>query len=148
MKPAAAQQRPRPWSSWKRWPGLCSISEEVKPDDEPGLRLFSTVLGTRIEPGDGSAMDQQNALTSAELKRRGIAAIERALQHGPVHLLKRNRSAAVVLSEQHYRQLQLQASRAPVAEASALQWLLALPPSTNPRSKAEIDAELTAERDW
>jgi PHD/YefM family antitoxin component YafN of YafNO toxin-antitoxin module len=93
-------------------------------------------------------MDQQNALTSADLKRRGIAAIEQALQHGPVHLLKRNRSAAVVLSEQHYRQLQLQASRAPVAEASALQWLLALPPSTSPRSKAEIDAELATERNW
>ncbi|MCP9815005.1 hypothetical protein [Synechococcus lacustris] len=46
-------------------------------------------------------MNQQNVLTSAELKRRGIAAIEQALQHGPVHLLKRNRSAAVVLSEQH-----------------------------------------------
>ncbi len=46
------------------------------------------------------------------------------------------------------RQLQLQASRAPVAEASALQWLLALPPSTSPRSKAEIDAELATERDW
>ena len=93
-------------------------------------------------------MNQQNALTSAELQRRWIAAIEQALQHGPVHLLKRNRSAAVVLSEQHYRQLQLQASRAPLNEASALQWLLALQPSTNPRSKAEIDAELTAERNW
>jgi hypothetical protein len=79
---------------------------------------------------------------------RGIAAIEQALQHSPVHLVKRNRSAAVVLSEQHYRQLQVQASRAPVAEASALQWLLALPPSSTPRSKAEIDAELAAERDW
>jgi PHD/YefM family antitoxin component YafN of YafNO toxin-antitoxin module len=93
-------------------------------------------------------MDQQNVLTSAELKRRGIAAIEQALQHGPVHLLKRNRPAAVVLSEHHYRQLQLQASQAPGCEASALQWLLALSPSTSPRSKAEIDAELAAERDW
>ena len=46
------------------------------------------------------------------------------------------------------RQLQFQASRAPVAEASVLQWLLALPPSTSPRSKAEIDAELATERDW
>ena len=46
------------------------------------------------------------------------------------------------------RQLQLQASRAPVAEASVLQWLLALPPSTSPRSKAGIDAELATERDW
>ena len=93
-------------------------------------------------------MDRQNALTSAELKRRGIAAIEQALQHGPVHLLKRNQTAAVVLSEHHYRQLQLQASRAPAAEASALQWLLALPRSSTPRSKAKIDAELAAERDW
>jgi PHD/YefM family antitoxin component YafN of YafNO toxin-antitoxin module len=93
-------------------------------------------------------MDQQNALTSAELKRRAIAAIEQALQHGPVHLLKCNRSSAVVLSEQHYRHLQLLASRAPGAEASALQWLLALPPSTSPRIKAEIDAELAAERHW
>ena len=40
-------------------------------------------------------MDLQNALTSAELKRRGIAAIEQALQHGPVHLLKRNRLAVL-----------------------------------------------------
>jgi PHD/YefM family antitoxin component YafN of YafNO toxin-antitoxin module len=93
-------------------------------------------------------MDKQNAITSAELKRRGIAAIEQALQHGPVHLLKRNRSAAVVLSEQHYSQLQLQASRPPVTEASALQWLLALPPSSSLRSKAEIDMELAAERGW
>jgi len=85
---------------------------------------------------------------SWNFQRRGIAAIEQALQHGPVHLLKRNRSAAVVLSEQHYRQLQLQASRSPGAATSALQWLLALPPSTGPRSQAEIDAELAAERDW
>jgi hypothetical protein len=81
-------------------------------------------------------MDLQNSLTSAELKRRGIPAIEQALQHGPFYLLKRNLSAAVVLSEQHYLQL------------PALQWLLGLPPSTTPRSKAEIDAELAAERDW
>ena len=31
-----------------------------------------------------------NVLLSAELKRRGFAAIEAALQHGPVHLIQRN----------------------------------------------------------
>ena len=41
-------------------------------------------------------MGLQNALTSAELKRRGIAAIEQVLQHGPVHLSRRNRSVALV----------------------------------------------------
>ena len=89
-----------------------------------------------------------NVLTSAELKRRGIAAIEQALQHGPVHLIKRNQAAAVVITEQHYRQLQLQASRAPAPGPRALQWLLTVPPSESPRSKAAMDAELDAERDW
>jgi len=89
-----------------------------------------------------------NVLTSAELKRRGIAAIEQALEHGPVRLIKRNQAAGVVLSEQYYRQLQRQASRAPAAEPAILRWLLSLPPAPNQRSKAAIDAELAAERHW
>ncbi len=93
-------------------------------------------------------MLNRNVLTSAELKRRGIAAIEQALQHGPVHLIKHNQGAGVVLSEQHYRQLQLQASRAAAAEPSTLHWLLSLPPAPSPRSKTSIDADLAAERDW
>ena len=89
-----------------------------------------------------------NVLTSAELKRRGIVAIEQALQRGPVHLLKRNQPAAVVLSEQHYRQLQRQADQAARPKISALQWLLMQPRAPQPRSKATIEAELAAERDW
>jgi len=89
-----------------------------------------------------------NVLTSAELKRRGIVAIEQALQRGPVHLLKRNQPAAVVLSEQHYRQLRRQADQAARPETSALEWLLMQPQAPQPRSKATIDAELAAERDW
>lgn len=89
-----------------------------------------------------------NGLTSAELKRRGIAAIEEALEHGPVHLIKRNKAAAVVLTEQHYQHLQQQAVRAPMPAAAALHWLLEVPPSERPRSKAAIDTELDTERDW
>jgi PHD/YefM family antitoxin component YafN of YafNO toxin-antitoxin module len=89
-----------------------------------------------------------NGLNSAELKRRGIAAIEDALQRGPVQLLKRNRTAAVVLSEQHYRRLLQQATQVSVPEQSALEWLLRQPPAPHPRTKAEIDAELQAERAW
>jgi PHD/YefM family antitoxin component YafN of YafNO toxin-antitoxin module len=77
-------------------------------------------------------MGQENVLTSAELKRRGIAAIEQALLYGPVHLIKRNQAAAVVLSEQHYSQLQL----------------LSLSPAESSHSKDAIDTELAAERDW
>jgi hypothetical protein len=35
-----------------------------------------------------------------------------------------------------------------MAEASAFQCLLVLPPSSTPRIKSEIDADFAAERDW
>ncbi len=41
-----------------------------------------------------------NTLTFAEIKRRGMAAIEEGLRCGPVHIVKRNLPAAVVLSEE------------------------------------------------
>jgi hypothetical protein len=37
---------------------------------------------------------------------------------------------------------------APEPRQSALEWLLSQPASPSPRSKAAIDAELAAERDW
>ena len=89
-----------------------------------------------------------NVLRSAELKRRGIAAVEEALRAGPVHLLKRNSPAAVVLSEAEYNRLRRQAERPTTAGQSCLDWLLSLPPVAEGRSKEEIDAELQRERDW
>lgn len=89
-----------------------------------------------------------NVLRSAELKRRGIAAVEEALRAGPVHLLKRNALAAVVLSEAEYNRLSRAAERPAVAGSSGLDWLLSLPPATEGRSKEAIDAELLQERDW
>jgi len=52
------------------------------------------------------------------------------------------------LSQQHFRELQRQAARAPEPEHTALQWLLIQPSADQPRSKAAIDAQLAAERDW
>ena len=66
------------------------------------------------------AGDRPNVLSSAKLKRRGIAAIEKALR----------------------------ASQAPAPEISSLEWLLQQTPSTTGRTKAEIDAELSEERNW
>ena len=66
------------------------------------------------------AGDRPNVLSSAELKRRGIAAIEEAIR----------------------------ASQAPVPEISSLEWLLQQTPSTTGRTKAEIDAVLSEERNW
>lgn len=89
-----------------------------------------------------------NVLRSAELKRRGIAAVEEALRGGPVHLLKRNSPAAVVLSEAEYNRLRRQADRPAAAGPSCLEWLLDLPPASEGRSKVAIDADLQQERDW
>ena len=87
-----------------------------------------------------------NTLTVAELKRRGMAAIEDGLRRGPVHIVKRNRPAAVVLSEDDYQRLAQGNVAAPIG-LTALQWLLTHP-ANGKRSKAKIDAGLKAERAW
>lgn len=87
-----------------------------------------------------------NTLTVAEIKRRGMAAIEEGLRRGPVHIVKRNKPAAVVLSEDEYQRL-AHGKMVPPGGMTALQWLLAQPPA-NKRSKARIDAGLKAERAW
>lgn len=46
-----------------------------------------------------------NIVPAQEIKRRGITAVDEALAHGPVHILKNNRAQYVVLSEAHYREL-------------------------------------------
>ena len=86
-----------------------------------------------------------NTLTVAELKRRGMAAIEDGLLHGPVHIIKRNRPTAVVLTEDEYQRLAQGKAYAP-GGLSAVQWLLSQP-STGNKDKAAVDAELSAERD-
>jgi len=87
-----------------------------------------------------------NTLTVAELKRRGAAAIEDGLKHGPIRILKRNKSAAVVLSERDYQRL-LAARDKAVPGLTALQWLQAQTMSGR-TGKREIDRRLRQERDW
>lgn len=88
----------------------------------------------------------ENTLTVAELKRRGAAAIEDGLAHGPIHILKRNKTAAVVLSESEY--LRLVGERSGTTPGlTAMQWLLAHP-SGGRLGKREIDRRLHKDRDW
>lgn len=87
-----------------------------------------------------------NTLTIADIKRRGMAAIEEGLRRGPVHIVKRNKPAAVVLSEDDYQRLLGTKAPAP-PQMTALQWLLAQPAVGN-RSKMDIDAALADERNW
>lgn len=87
-----------------------------------------------------------NTLTIAELKRRGMAAIEAGLLHGPLHIVKRNRPTAVVLSEEEYQRL-IHGKVTTPPGMNAMQWLLAQPTGGH-RSKEEIDAELQLLRNW
>jgi PHD/YefM family antitoxin component YafN of YafNO toxin-antitoxin module len=87
-----------------------------------------------------------NTLTAAELKRRGIAAIEERLRRGPVHLVKRNRAAAVVLTEQQYAALLQDKPGAAQPGMTAIQWLLSQP-VTGKKPKRQLDRELHAERE-
>jgi hypothetical protein len=86
-----------------------------------------------------------NTLSAAELKRRGMAAIEEGLRRGPVHLVKRNKPAAVVLTEEQYAEL-VQRRGKGGAGLSALQWLLAQP-AAGTKNKRQLDRQLRTERE-
>ena len=87
-----------------------------------------------------------NTLTVSEIKRRGMAAIDDGLRRGPVHIIKRNKMAAVVLTVDEFQRLTNQGLSTPLG-LTAMQWLLAQP-TTGKRNKVQIDADLKAERAW
>ena len=54
-----------------------------------------------------------------EIKRRGISAVDDALASGPVHLIKSNRAAYVVMSEQDYQNMLTDLAEARLAASEA-----------------------------
>ncbi len=84
-----------------------------------------------------------HSLPAIEVKRRGVAALEEALKKGPVHIIKNNRPACVVLSEEDYTAL-LQQQKFSTA---SLWQLLDHRPWKGTRSKKEIDQDIHKERD-
>jgi PHD/YefM family antitoxin component YafN of YafNO toxin-antitoxin module len=86
-----------------------------------------------------------NALPAKELKRRGAAALEESLKKGPVHIIKNNRLAFVVLSAVDYSQLRKQAPGA--AGASASVWDLANEAAQGKTSRKALEQRLKRERD-
>lgn len=47
----------------------------------------------------------RRTIAASEIKRRGLAAVDKALKHGPVHVLKENEPAYVIMAEEQYREL-------------------------------------------
>jgi len=87
-----------------------------------------------------------NTVTVGDIKRHGMTAIEHGLRQGPVHLLKHNKPAAVIVSETDWQRLNARQNTA-VPGLTAMQWLLAQP-HTGSREKTDIDARMAQERDW
>ncbi len=47
----------------------------------------------------------RRTIAASEIKRRGLTAVDKALKHGPVHVLKENEPAYVIMAEEQYREL-------------------------------------------
>ena len=60
-----------------------------------------------------------NTLTAQELEQRGLAAVDQALQAGPVHIIDHDQPRYVVLTEQRYRDLLEAEDEAYVARVQA-----------------------------
>ncbi len=86
-----------------------------------------------------------NSLTAAELKRRGMAAIDEGLRRGPVHLIRRNKPSAVVVSAEEYARLSGRPGSGHNG-MTAVQWLLKQPVKGS-KTKKQMDAALRIERD-
>lgn len=86
-----------------------------------------------------------NTLPAKELKRRGVAVIEEMISDGPLEIIKNNQPTCVVLSIEQYRELTAGRDAA-TSGRRKISDLFTLPPRGK-RNRAEIDAELYAERE-
>jgi PHD/YefM family antitoxin component YafN of YafNO toxin-antitoxin module len=86
-----------------------------------------------------------NAIAANELKRHGIAAIEKLFAKGPVHVIKRNRPVCVVLTEAEYERLTRAHAEISSQQISVIDWF-SLPP-LGATQKSELDDRLSRERD-
>ena len=60
-----------------------------------------------------------NTIPAQEIKRRGIAAVDRLIAQGDVHVIRNNRPEYVVLTEARYQELVAEAEEAYVARVKA-----------------------------
>ncbi|MGH7166344.1 MAG: type II toxin-antitoxin system Phd/YefM family antitoxin [Nitrospiraceae bacterium] len=47
----------------------------------------------------------QSTIPATEIRRRGLSVVDKALKRGPVHVLKGNEPAYVIMAEEQYREL-------------------------------------------
>jgi hypothetical protein len=94
-----------------------------------------------------SGTDMQT-ISDSEISSRGLAALERMLDNGPVHVIKDDRLAYVVLTEAEYSRLKTRPSSSTGNRPGVWDILLGTPaPDVQRRSRESIDADIAAERD-
>ena len=87
-----------------------------------------------------------NTIAANQLKRHGIAAIEKLLAKGPVHVIKRSQPVCVVLAkDESERLINAAKGEPPARQLSVMEWF-SLPP-LGESEKAELDDCLSRERD-
>lgn len=60
-----------------------------------------------------------NIISAGEIKRRGISAVDKPVENGPVHVIKESRAQYVVMSESDYRQMLNDLAEARLAASDA-----------------------------
>ena len=60
-----------------------------------------------------------NSLPAQEIKRRGLAAVDEAIDNGDVHVIRNNQPQYVILSEARYQELVAEANEAYLARVKA-----------------------------
>lgn len=84
-----------------------------------------------------------NILTANEIKKYGVAIIEKQIMQGPVHVFKHNRPLFVVITEADYQKTFSQPNK-----SSGLLSMLKKS-ATGKRTKEDIDVQLQHERnEW
>lgn len=86
-----------------------------------------------------------HTLAAAEIKRRGVVALEESLKAGPVHIIKNNQPTCVVLSEKDYENL-LKLSKKVALLKKGLSFMLKKP-VTGTLTRDEIDKNILSERE-
>ncbi|EWY36727.1 hypothetical protein N825_25740 [Skermanella stibiiresistens SB22] len=87
-------------------------------------------------------------ISDSEIARRGLAALEKKLDKGPVHVIKDDQLAYVVLTEAEYSRLKTQPTPGAGNRPGVWDILLGTSgPCLQGRSRESMDADISAERD-
>jgi PHD/YefM family antitoxin component YafN of YafNO toxin-antitoxin module len=88
-----------------------------------------------------------NTIRASEVKRRGVAALEEAVENGPVHVIKNNRPTLVVLNERQYAGLAAGDAHTARSSPRMSVWdYVVNRPHEGTRTRKEINAQIREER--